>query len=55
MLSPNARVEIKTKMHEAFDAITILEKLPLEIECIACFGETLLVGTKVGLSMLDFP
>merc|ERR1712142_256434 len=35
-------------MHEAFDAVTILEKLPLEIESVACYGETLLVGTKVG-------
>ena len=34
-------------MHEAFDAIAILEKLPLEIESITCYGDTLLVGTKV--------
>jgi len=35
-------------MHEAFDAAPVLEKLPLEIESVACYGATLLVGTKIG-------
>lgn len=35
-------------MHDAYEAAPILEKLPLTIESIACYGETLLVGTKQG-------
>ncbi|XP_069116960.1 vam6/Vps39-like protein isoform X1 [Argopecten irradians] len=33
-------------MHDAYEAIPILEKLPLKIESIACYDDTLLVGTK---------
>lgn len=35
-------------MHEAFEAGTILEKLPLKIESIACYDDILLVGTSNG-------
>lgn len=35
-------------MHDAFEAGTILEKLPLKIESIACYDDILLVGTKDG-------
>lgn len=35
-------------MHDAFDCVAILEKLPLEIECIATAGNKLLVGTNKG-------
>ncbi|XP_041353642.1 vam6/Vps39-like protein [Gigantopelta aegis] len=35
-------------MHEAYEAAPILEKLPLQIESIACFDDILLVGTKQG-------
>lgn len=35
-------------MHVAFECVTILQKLPLEIECIASSGSTLLVGTNKG-------
>ncbi|XP_033733768.1 LOW QUALITY PROTEIN: vam6/Vps39-like protein [Pecten maximus] len=33
-------------MHDAYEAIPILEKLPLKIESIECYDDTLLVGTK---------
>lgn len=35
-------------MHDAFECVAILERLPLEIDCIASAGETLLVGTNKG-------
>ena len=35
-------------MHDAFECVAILEKLPLEIECIATSGDKLLVGTNKG-------
>ncbi|XP_031566770.1 vam6/Vps39-like protein [Actinia tenebrosa] len=35
-------------MHDAFEHVPILEKLPLQIECIATHGEYLLVGTRQG-------
>ncbi|KAI0225860.1 Vam6/Vps39-like protein [Lamellibrachia satsuma] len=35
-------------MHEAYEAAPILEKLPLHIESVACYNNTLLVGTKQG-------
>ncbi|WAR19470.1 VPS39-like protein [Mya arenaria] len=35
-------------MHDAYEAGTILERLPLKIESIACYDEVLLVGTKDG-------
>jgi hypothetical protein len=36
-------------MHDAFEAAPILERLPLNIESIACFDSTLLVGTNKGV------
>ncbi|XP_055878560.1 vam6/Vps39-like protein [Biomphalaria glabrata] len=38
--------------HNAYEAIPILEKLPLTIESIACYESTLLVGTKQGVLLL---
>ncbi|XP_022091314.1 vam6/Vps39-like protein [Acanthaster planci] len=35
-------------MHDAYEERPILEKLPLQIESIACHGDQLLVGTKQG-------
>lgn len=35
-------------MHDAFECVSILERLPLEIDCIASSGSTLLVGTNKG-------
>ena len=35
-------------MHDAFECVAILERLPLEIDCITSSGETLLVGTNKG-------
>ncbi|XP_071079249.1 vam6/Vps39-like protein isoform X1 [Haliotis cracherodii] len=35
-------------MHDAYEAAPILEKLPLQIESIACYDDILLVGTKQG-------
>ncbi|XP_074662539.1 vam6/Vps39-like protein isoform X2 [Tubulanus polymorphus] len=39
-------------MHDAFEAVPILEKLPLAIESIACFEDTLLVGTRDGFLLV---
>uniref|UniRef100_A0A8C4R8C4 VPS39 subunit of HOPS complex n=1 Tax=Eptatretus burgeri TaxID=7764 RepID=A0A8C4R8C4_EPTBU len=39
-------------MHDAYEAVPILEKLPLQIESIACWEEMLLVGTKPGHLLL---
>jgi len=36
-------------MHDAFEASPVFEKLPLSIESIACFDQTLLVGTNKGV------
>ncbi|KAG0702685.1 Vam6/Vps39-like protein [Chionoecetes opilio] len=35
-------------MHDAYEAIPILEKLPLQIESITAYDENLVVGTKQG-------
>ncbi|XP_014671052.1 PREDICTED: vam6/Vps39-like protein [Priapulus caudatus] len=35
-------------MHDAYEAVAILEKLPLQIESIASYENNLLVGTKQG-------
>ncbi|XP_011445059.3 vam6/Vps39-like protein [Magallana gigas] len=35
-------------MHDAYESTTLLEKLPLKIEAIACYDDILLVGTKEG-------
>ena len=35
-------------MHDAFECVAILERLPLEIDCIASSGQTLFVGTTKG-------
>lgn len=39
-------------MHDAFEHAVILEKLPLQIDCIATFGDNLLVGTRQGHLLL---
>ncbi|XP_029454494.1 vam6/Vps39-like protein [Rhinatrema bivittatum] len=39
-------------MHDAFDPVPILEKLPLQIECMSAWEEWLLVGTKQGHLLL---
>uniref|UniRef100_H3ABJ6 VPS39 subunit of HOPS complex n=1 Tax=Latimeria chalumnae TaxID=7897 RepID=H3ABJ6_LATCH len=39
-------------MHDAFEPVPILEKLPLQIECMAAWEEWLLVGTKPGHLLL---
>ncbi|XP_040189096.1 vam6/Vps39-like protein [Rana temporaria] len=39
-------------MHDAFEPVLILEKLPLQIECLAAWDEWLLVGTKQGHLLL---
>ncbi|XP_068111025.1 vam6/Vps39-like protein [Hyperolius riggenbachi] len=39
-------------MHDAFEQVLILEKLPLQIECVAAWEEWLLVGTKQGHLLL---
>ncbi|KAH9489099.1 Vam6/Vps39-like protein [Bulinus truncatus] len=38
--------------HDAYEAVPILDKLPLTIESIACYESTLLVGTKQGVLLL---
>ncbi|XP_023051856.1 vam6/Vps39-like protein isoform X2 [Piliocolobus tephrosceles] len=39
-------------MHDAFEPVPILEKLPLQIDCLAAWEEWLLVGTKQGHLLL---
>ncbi|EDO34329.1 predicted protein [Nematostella vectensis] len=39
-------------MHDAFEHAPILEKLPLQIECIATYADCLLVGTRQGHLLL---
>ncbi|KAM3919217.1 vam6/Vps39-like protein isoform 4-T4 [Leptodactylus fuscus] len=39
-------------MHDAFEQVLILEKLPLQIECLAAWEDWLLVGTKQGHLLL---
>uniref|UniRef100_A0A1W7RBP8 Vam6/Vps39-like protein-like protein n=1 Tax=Agkistrodon contortrix contortrix TaxID=8713 RepID=A0A1W7RBP8_AGKCO len=39
-------------MHDAFEPVLILEKLPLQIDCLAAWEEWLLVGTKQGHLLL---
>ncbi|KAK2560444.1 Vam6/Vps39-like protein [Acropora cervicornis] len=39
-------------MHDAFEHAVVIEKLPLQIECIATFGDNLLVGTRQGHLLL---
>ncbi|XP_058847250.1 vam6/Vps39-like protein isoform X1 [Acipenser ruthenus] len=39
-------------MHDAFESVPILEKLPLQIDCMAAWEDWLLVGTKPGHLLL---
>ncbi|XP_066525938.1 vam6/Vps39-like protein [Hoplias malabaricus] len=39
-------------MHDAYEPVPILEKLPLQIECLAAWEDWLLVGTKPGHLLL---
>ncbi|XP_042194191.1 vam6/Vps39-like protein isoform X2 [Callorhinchus milii] len=39
-------------MHDAFEPLPILEKLPLQIDCLAAWDDWLLVGTKPGHLLL---
>ncbi|XP_037342949.1 vam6/Vps39-like protein [Pungitius pungitius] len=39
-------------MHDAYEPVPILEKLPLQIDCLAAWEEWLLVGTKPGHLLL---
>lgn len=39
-------------MHDAFEHAVVIEKLPLQIECIATFGDNLLIGTRQGHLLL---
>ncbi|GCC35802.1 hypothetical protein chiPu_0014290 [Chiloscyllium punctatum] len=39
-------------MHDAYESVPILEKLPLQIDCIAAWEDRLLVGTKPGHLLL---
>ncbi|KAA0711496.1 Vam6/Vps39-like protein [Triplophysa tibetana] len=39
-------------MHDAYEPVPILEKLPLQIECLAAWDDWLLVGTKPGHLLL---
>ncbi|CAG5866816.1 unnamed protein product [Menidia menidia] len=40
------------KMHDAYESVPILEKLPLQIDCLAAWEDWLLVGTKPGHLLL---
>ncbi|EDL27991.1 vacuolar protein sorting 39 (yeast), isoform CRA_c, partial [Mus musculus] len=44
--------EAPAAMHDAFEPVPILEKLPLQIDCLAAWEEWLLVGTKQGHLLL---
>ncbi|XP_004082797.1 vam6/Vps39-like protein [Oryzias latipes] len=39
-------------MHDAYESLPILEKLPLQIDCLAAWEDGLLVGTKPGHLLL---
>uniref|UniRef100_A0A672NIP9 Vam6/Vps39-like protein n=1 Tax=Sinocyclocheilus grahami TaxID=75366 RepID=A0A672NIP9_SINGR len=39
-------------MHDAYEPVPILEKLPLQIDCLAAWDDWLLVGTKPGHLLL---
>uniref|UniRef100_A0A7N8XH43 VPS39 subunit of HOPS complex n=1 Tax=Mastacembelus armatus TaxID=205130 RepID=A0A7N8XH43_9TELE len=39
-------------MHDAYEPVSILEKLPLQIDCLAAWEDCLLVGTKPGHLLL---
>uniref|UniRef100_A0AAX7TJ11 CNH domain-containing protein n=1 Tax=Astatotilapia calliptera TaxID=8154 RepID=A0AAX7TJ11_ASTCA len=39
-------------MHDAYESVPILEKLPLQIDCLAAWEDWLLVGTKPGHLLL---
>lgn len=39
-------------MHDAYEPVSILEKLPLQIDCLAAWEDWLLVGTKPGHLLL---
>nr|XP_024003235.1 LOW QUALITY PROTEIN: vam6/Vps39-like protein [Salvelinus alpinus] len=39
-------------MHDAYETVPILEKLPLQIDCLAAWEDWLLVGTKPGHLLL---
>uniref|UniRef100_UPI00398E877B vam6/Vps39-like protein isoform X2 n=1 Tax=Pristiophorus japonicus TaxID=55135 RepID=UPI00398E877B len=39
-------------MHDAYESVPILEKLPLQIDCMAAWEDWLLVGTKPGHLLL---
>ncbi|KAF6717658.1 Vam6/Vps39-like protein [Oryzias melastigma] len=39
-------------MHDAYESLPILEKLPLQIDCLAAWEDWLLVGTKPGHLLL---
>ncbi|XP_043929951.1 vam6/Vps39-like protein isoform X1 [Protopterus annectens] len=39
-------------MHDAFESVLILEKLPLQIDCVAAWDEWILIGTKPGHLLL---
>ncbi|XP_059375416.1 vam6/Vps39-like protein isoform X2 [Carassius carassius] len=39
-------------MHDAYEPVPILEKLPLQIDCVAAWDDWLLVGTKPGHLLL---
>lgn len=36
-------------MHDAFEPVPILEKLPLQIDCLAAWGEPRVLGSRSGL------
>ncbi|XP_065183462.1 LOW QUALITY PROTEIN: vam6/Vps39-like protein [Sycon ciliatum] len=39
-------------MHDAFEAVVAIEKLPLHIECIATWESSLFVGTRTGVLLV---
>lgn len=45
-------VQLFVKMHDAYESVPILEKLPLQIDCLAAWEDWLLVGTKPGHLLL---
>ena len=40
--------QIQYPTHKAFQLMPIVEKLPLQIECLTCFNSTLILGTSSG-------
>lgn len=47
-LFSSLRVLSGSRMHDAYEPVPILEKLPLQIDCLAAWDDWLLVGTKPG-------